>query len=84
MAALDRSGSLLSDYRNRSIMNLKTTTDRPYAYTCHFDFDIGYLVQSPCRGCDQSEDLPICSQACLLLDRIRGLLADVVPCTQRW
>ncbi len=65
-------------------MKLQRIPDRSYSYTCHFDFEIGYLMESPCRSCEQSEDLPRCSDACLLLDRVRGILADVVPCTRRY
>ena len=60
----------------------KTPTDK-YTYTCQFDFDIGYLVKSPCRCCEQHEDLPHCSRACHLLDRVRGILVDSISCTRR-
>jgi hypothetical protein len=64
-------------------MKLQRIPDSPYSYTCHFDFEIGYLMESPCRSCEQSENLPRCSDTCLLLDRVRGILADAIPCTRR-
>lgn len=70
--------------RGNALMRLGRRPDHPYAYTCHFDFEIGYLVESPCRTCEQSIDLPRCSQACLILDRVRTILADVVPCGRRY
>lgn len=54
-----------------------------YTYTCHFDFDVGYLVESPCRCCEKQGDLPQCARACHLLDRVRGILADTISCTRR-
>ena len=56
---------------------------RSYTYTCRFDFEIGYLVESPCRCCDQNRELPHCARTCRLLDRVRDLLTDSVPCTRR-
>lgn len=55
---------------------------RSYTYTCHFDFEIGYLVKSPCRCCDHKDELPQCAHGCRLLDRVRDVLADTVPCTR--
>jgi hypothetical protein len=57
--------------------------NRRYRYTCRFDFEVGYLVESPCRCCDRNDELPRCARACLLLDRIQGLLTDAVACTRR-
>ncbi len=56
---------------------------RQYTYTCRFDFEIGYLVESPCRCCDHNHELPRCANTCGLLDRVRDLLTDTVPCTRR-
>jgi hypothetical protein len=54
-----------------------------YTYTCQFDFDIGYLVESPCRCCEKQDDLPQCARSCHRLDRVRGILADSISCTRR-
>ena len=43
-----------------------------------FDFDIGYLVKSPCRDC-MTNNLPDCIQGCDILDKIQTVLADSIP-----
>ena len=45
----------------------------------NFDFDIGYLVKSPCRDCNTRENLPNCIQGCKILDQIQSVLADSIP-----
>jgi hypothetical protein len=45
----------------------------------NFDFDIGYLVKSPCRDCLNRDDLPNCIQGCEILDKIQTVLADSIP-----
>ena len=40
-----------------------------------FDFEIGTLVQSPCRRCEMRARLPGCSRRCELLGRIQSTLA---------
>ena len=45
----------------------------------NFDFDIGYLVKSPCRDCTSREKLPDCIQGCKILDQIQSVLADSIP-----
>lgn len=45
----------------------------------NFDFDIGYLVKSPCRDCNTRKDLPDCIEGCEILDRIQAILADSIP-----
>jgi hypothetical protein len=47
--------------------------------TNSFDFDIGYLVKSPCRDCVSREDLPTCVEGCETLDQIQTILADSIP-----
>ena len=44
-----------------------------------FDFDIGYLVKSPCRDCTTRDNLPDCVQGCDILDKIQTVLADSIP-----
>jgi hypothetical protein len=44
-----------------------------------FDFDIGYLVKSPCRDCASREELPNCVEGCETLDQIQTILADCIP-----
>jgi hypothetical protein len=47
--------------------------------THSFDFDIGYLVKSPCRDCTSRENLPNCINDCEILDQIQTILADSIP-----
>ena len=56
---------------------------KPLSYRCQFDFDVGYLVCSPCRACDQIHQLPACSQTCAQLENVRHVLADVISCARR-
>jgi hypothetical protein len=55
----------------------------PNAYQYRFDFEIGYLVQSPCRSCRRQEQLPACASGCALLEEIRALLAESVSTRSR-
>ena len=45
----------------------------------NFDFDIGYLVKSPCKDCLSKENLPNCIQDCEILHKIQMVLADSIP-----
>ena len=40
-----------------------------------FDFEIGYLIKSPCLTCENKSRLPICHTDCLILDKIQTMLA---------
>ncbi len=53
--------------------------DQRLSDTHSFDFDIGYLVKSPCRDCVSREDLPTCVEGCEILDQIQTVLADSIP-----
>ncbi len=46
-----------------------------------FDFEIGYLSESPCRRCIFRHKLPDCAETCSLVDKIRILLAKGISCT---
>jgi hypothetical protein len=41
-----------------------------------FDYDIGYLVKSPCRDCGNYTAFPECMERCVLLDRVQNVLCD--------
>lgn len=43
-----------------------------------FDFEVGYLTQSPCVNCEFREQLPKCHADCILLDQIQTRLARAV------
>ena len=52
---------------------------RRLSETHSFDFDIGYLVKSPCRDCGSRDVLPNCVEGCEILDQIQTVLADSIP-----
>jgi len=47
-----------------------------------FDFEIGYLVKSPCRECMERKKLPKCIDGCGDIDRIQAILAETVSCSK--
>jgi hypothetical protein len=48
-----------------------------------FDFDIGYLIKSPCGGCEHYVRFPGCTKTCHIIERIQTRLAASVSCSQR-
>jgi hypothetical protein len=63
-------------------MNWSKFSIKPLSYKCRFDFETGYLVQSPCRCCIQIKKLPECARACQILARVQDALADTISCTR--
>jgi hypothetical protein len=53
-------------------------------YRHRFDFDIGYLVKSPCRECIDRRHFPGCMDSCLPLDKIRTVLANSISCSRSY
>ena len=53
---------------------------KPFKY--RFDFDVGYLVKSPCRGCEDRPLFPECIKACRILDEIHSIMAESVSCAR--
>ncbi len=49
-----------------------------------FDFEIGYLVKSPCKECLYRTNLPECADECGLLDRIQMILSRGISCTGKY
>ena len=56
-------------------------TKKPFKY--RYDFEIGYLVKSPCKKCVNKKILPKCAANCSLLDKIQEVLSEAVSCTRR-
>ena len=48
-----------------------------------YDFEIGYLVKSPCKKCIRKKTFPKCADHCDLLDKIHEVLSEAVSCTRR-
>jgi len=55
----------------------------PKSFKYKYDFEIGYLVKSPCKKCIQKNIFPKCVSKCILLDKIHATLAEAVSCTRR-
>jgi hypothetical protein len=51
-------------------------------YRCRFDFEAGYLIQSPCRLCEERGGFPGCIDTCGALSDIQSLLVDTVSCAR--
>ncbi|MGB9498242.1 MAG: hypothetical protein ACKVE4_00510 [Dissulfuribacterales bacterium] len=47
-----------------------------------FDFEIGYLMKSPCKECLYRNNLPQCSDQCNILDKIRIILSKGISCSR--
>ena len=54
--------------------------EKPFTYK--FDFEIGYLVKSPCKTCSLQNTFPKCADTCNLLDEIHTVLAEAVSLTR--
>lgn len=47
-----------------------------------FDFEIGYLVKSPCKECETVDCFPECIDTCEMLDKIHSLLCEAISCSK--
>ncbi len=47
-----------------------------------FDFEIGYLIKSPCKECEKREDFPECMDDCNMLDKIHSILCESISCSR--
>jgi hypothetical protein len=64
---------------------MRITIEPMYNYRSHpkkrFDFELGYLVQSPCKACVYRHTIPDCIDRCRILDRVQTTLARSVVTT---
>jgi hypothetical protein len=51
-------------------------------YIYKFDFEVGYLIKSPCKECNKRENFPKCAEDCIALDKIQTILSEVRSCTK--
>ena len=70
----------LCDFYLSKLMNY-IPTKKNYKY--RFDFEIGYLVKSPCRECEIRDAFPGCMKDCVVLDRIHEVLSFGISCSKR-
>ncbi len=68
----------------KSSGEFKTSSKPPSAlHISHrYDFEIGYLVKSPCKNCNNRSNFPGCDQTCDMLDEIHKTLCNSVSCTK--
>jgi hypothetical protein len=60
-------------------MTRKPQSHRLRPFRCRFDFEVGHLVQSPCRGCEKRPTrFPVCMKSCEILDGIQAVLTDTI------
>jgi hypothetical protein len=52
-------------------------------FRSRFDFEVGYLVKSPCKGCPHQPEFPACREGCRSIDRIQEILAESISCQRR-
>ncbi len=55
-----------------------TEASRSVSSTAMFDFDIGTLLESPCRTCEMRSMLPYCQKNCQILAGIQTILANAI------
>jgi len=53
-----------------------------FADRYRFDFEIGYLISSPCKECASRDDFPRCAETCKILDRIQTILSETISCSR--
>lgn len=53
------------------------------AMSYKFDFEIGHLVKSPCRECQEIVNFPECAETCIVLGRLQSILSEGISCTRR-
>lgn len=85
---------MLNVHNNFDLPNYNTTklaimqkldikmTQRPKCVKRRFDFEVGYLAQSPCRNCLCRSRLPRCSEKCKTLNSLQDLLAPSLSCSR--
>ncbi len=57
---------------------------REYIPRDQFDFEVGYLVESPCPRCAKRELFPVCMDACDTLKKIQSMLARGIACSRQF
>ena len=73
---MQKGGSMKKHQMRRK--NTLTEESRPVSGTPIFDFDMGTLLESPCRTCEMRSMLPYCQENCQLLAGIQTILADSI------
>lgn len=51
-------------------------------YKYKFDFELGTLVKSPCKECEERDEFPKCIDLCEVIERIQKALAETRSSTR--
>ena len=73
------SGTTPPSDNNMNLFDIKRKNVLRY----RFDFEVGYLIKSPCRECRSCSHLPGCTDDCVMLEKIQTVLAESISCTRR-
>ena len=82
VAATKNNSSRVSLIENNKLNLFNITSKKVLQY--RFDFEVGYLIKSPCRECQNGNHLPGCADGCDVLEKIQTLLAEGISCTRRF
>lgn len=73
-----------------TLLNARKSGSEPFEYIpkldaigYRFDFEIGYLIKSPCRECEGRPDFPECADTCVTLGRIQAILSEGISSARR-
>ena len=64
--------------------NLMENIAKKTLFEYRFDFEIGYLIKSPCRVCNQRDALPKCLDNCEIIDKIQSVISEGISCTRNY
>jgi len=73
----------LQTKRRSTVAAVRDRMPSSTVYKHRFDFEIGYLIKSPCRNCEQRPQFPACIASCRDIDRIQSRLAGSVSLSSR-
>ncbi|MGB5986860.1 MAG: hypothetical protein WBG37_16280 [Desulfobacterales bacterium] len=48
-----------------------------------YDFELGYLVKSPCKESPTRPHFPKCINACKILDMLHEKMANTISCSRK-
>jgi hypothetical protein len=63
-------------------MKFQSPIKKSRMFRYKFDFELGYLVKSPCRECIKRKDFPKCADDCEDIDKIQTLLSETISCSK--
>ena len=73
---------LIRGQQEKSYMKFTFQIKKSRGFRHKFDFELGYLVKSPCRECLKRKKFPKCIDDCNDIDKIQTLLSETISCTK--